>query len=100
MTVPPVRFQGNRVFRVHTSSDWEPRGPHTLPYFQIFGDREVFCLVNKFAIQLWFFNTNFAPDPRDWNLWVEEFPVMRDYCEREAVLLRGCTFDALMTASK
>ncbi|KAL1993727.1 hypothetical protein VTN49DRAFT_2396 [Thermomyces lanuginosus] len=36
-------------------------------YLRIFGDREVVCLADRTGVELWFFNPNFAPDPKDWD---------------------------------
>lgn len=69
VTLHPVQFGPNRMNWARSSSISTPRGRATrdnyVPrYLRVFGDREVFGLANRSGVQLWFFNHNFAPDPR------------------------------------
>lgn len=75
-TLHPVLASRNDVIQAPTSPDFKPqrwgaRNTFSPVYSAAFGDREVFGLVNRAGVQLWFFNPNFTPDPRNWKLWNE-----------------------------
>ncbi|KAL1995421.1 hypothetical protein VTN49DRAFT_1608 [Thermomyces lanuginosus] len=75
-TLHPVLASRNDVIQAPTSPDFKPqrwgaRNTFSPVYSAAFGDREVFGLVNRASVQLWFFNPNFTPDPRNWKLWNE-----------------------------
>lgn len=55
------------VMRLGASSSWirqqwQGATPFDAPFLHVFGDREIFGFSNAIGVQLWFFNTDFAPD--------------------------------------
>lgn len=79
-----VRVSTGTSPRSIPEQSWEESVPYWSEYayygfpnkYEVFGDREVFGFAGTHGVELWFFNPDYVPDPRDWKWLWGEIPML------------------------